>query len=98
MAEVYSRKGQIVEANRLTRANGEAVALWCGGHYLESSDAFKPEEKFAEVNLRTPDGPARASEGDYIVKTPAEEFHVLKEHEFLRTYEPILNPSAFPQN
>lgn len=91
MAEMYQRKGQVVEANRLTKDNGEAVALWCGGRYFESSNAFNSEEKYAEVNLNTPDGPARASEGDYIVKGPAEDFRVFKEHEFLRTYDPILN-------
>lgn len=93
MADLYSRKGQVVEANQLTKTNGEAVAIWCGGHYFESSNALNADEKYAEINLNTPDGPARASEGDYIVKNPAEDFRVFKEHDFLRTYEPILNSS-----
>lgn len=90
MAELYRRKGQLVEANRLTKDNGLAVALWCGGHYFESTSPFASEEKFAEINFRSPEGPARASEGDYIVKTPSEEFRAMNEYEFLRNYEPVI--------
>lgn len=90
MADLYQRKGQLVEANRLTKTNGEAVALWCGGHYFESTSPFASEEKFAEINFTSPEGPARASEGDYIVKNPAEEFRAMSEYEFLRNYEPVI--------
>lgn len=91
MADLYQRKGQVVEANRLDKNNGEAIALWCGGQYFESASPFASEEKYAEINFHSPDGPARASEGDYIVKTPSEEFRSMSEYEFLRNYEPVLN-------
>lgn len=89
MADLYRKKAVTVEANKLTKDNAEAVALWCGGNLVDEFDAITGD-KFVGINIPTLEGVMRASEGDFIIKGVQGEFYPCKPGIFAATYETVV--------
>ncbi len=78
-----------VEAVRLTKENVNQVADWCTGKEVEEIDALEPDIKYVGLNLLTPTGWARASEGDYVVRDNIWGFYVRWPAEFEANFERV---------
>lgn len=77
------------EAIQLTAKNVDSVSFWCGGMKVEEIDPLDPEKKFAALNVETltgENGVSRASEGDYVIRTPEGSFFVMSEYQFNQYY------------
>lgn len=68
MPKHYKLKEDIVEAVQLTAENVKAASFWSGGTEVVEIDPFDDSIRFAALNVETPDGVKRASEGDWIVR------------------------------
>lgn len=89
MVDLYRSKPVIIEANLLTKENAEAIAVWCGGRLVEEANAENPLDKYVGINVPTLNGPARASEGDYVVKGELGDFWPCKPNQFASKYEKV---------
>lgn len=63
----HGSTGAIVEAARLTAENIDDVAMWTGAVVVEEIDPFTRERSRA-LNMPSPDGVVRVSQGQYAVK------------------------------
>lgn len=81
--------GEIIEAAQLTKENVVEITAWCRGVEVVEYDAVNKENAYVGINLMTLAGPTRASEGDYVVKDSVGNFHVLMNHIFEATIEPV---------
>lgn len=90
MGDLYTKKAITIEANRLTKDNAEALAIWCGGRLVEELDAHTPTDKYVGINIPTLEGVMRASEGDYIIKGVKGEFYPCKPDIFHTSYDPAV--------
>lgn len=89
MATRFRRKPVEVEALRLTPDTVQYVTLWCGGFATEEIDPFDSDIRHPAINVPNYKGVMRASDGDYVVKSPWGEFFVMKKQAFDAEYEPI---------
>jgi hypothetical protein len=78
-----------VEAAVLTKENARDLAVMCHGLEVEEQNPFSPDEIYVGINVPTPDGKKRASEGDILVRNYKGEFRVLRPHTFHARYEEI---------
>lgn len=75
-----------VEVVELTPENVKEVAEWCNGQVTTEYDALTPEVKYVAINVPTPWGNRRASEGHYIIKE-SDAFVVLSPQSFHMMYK-----------
>ncbi len=88
--ERYKDLGAIeVEAAQITSDNVKDLTAFCGGLIVEELNPFDTHQTFVGINVPTPDGRRRASEGDYVVRNHNGEFRVFKHGAFLSMYEPV---------
>lgn len=80
----YRKKPVVIEAELLTRRNGEALAEWCGG---EAFDISMMPGFCHHIDISTLEGTMRATPGDYIIKGTQGEFYPCKPQIFEDTYE-----------
>lgn len=61
------KDGQEVEAIVLSPENVDELECWTGGLQIVEHDALDHEKTFVGLNISTPDGMRRASEGDFVI-------------------------------
>lgn len=80
--------GTEVKAIILTSENVSDVAAWCDGFPVEEHDALDYGKIYAGVNVQTPNGKVRLSEGQYLVKGHRGAFFVCGPGSFAHNFEP----------
>lgn len=84
MTRKFRKKPVVIEAKRLTKANCDEVAEWCGAsHYWIGSD----DSQFLGLIVSTLEGEMQAGWGDWIIKGVKGEFYPCKPDIFEATYE-----------
>lgn len=59
-----------VRAEKLTPQNVDVLMHWTSGVKVVEIDPHDSSQTFSGLNIKTPDGWVRASEGDYIARGP----------------------------
>lgn len=77
--------GEQVEAMLLTADLVTVVSVWCSGVPVET---FNPltDQMIPALNVGTPEGPKRASLGDYVLKRKDSTFDVERPNAFRRKF------------
>lgn len=83
----YRKKPVVIEAERLCRENGAAIAAWCGGKWFDLYGRGDRGEDISSVSIKTLEGTMRADLGDWIIKGVKGEFYPCKDDIFTATYE-----------
>ncbi len=78
-----------VQAVKLTQDDVDEIVQWCGGQRVVEHDALDYSSTFIGLNLETPLGYVRASEGDYILMDVDGNFHRRKPNVFGAAYEVV---------
>lgn len=88
----YRLKGAnvLVEAAQVSDDTIREIVRWTGGHQVEERDSISYAAS-AALNLRTPTGMARASNGQWVVKL-GNFFHVIGPGAFELRYEKVEQP------
>lgn len=86
----YKKKigGVIIEAVKLTEDNIDKVANWCGAQVVEEHDALQHDTIFEALNVRTPNGRVRASQGYYVIRV-GRDFFVQNGTSFENMYDKV---------
>ena len=74
---LFRKKPVVVEANRLTKSNSDALAVWCGATTFEDS---------YDILIPTLEGEMRATEGDWIIRGLKGAFYPCKPDIFEASY------------
>ncbi len=84
----YVKKGteRIAYATKLTPGNIKELATWCEGQVVVEQDALNSGTTFVGLNIFTPEGMKRVSQGEYLVKM-GDEFFAAKPGSFENRYE-----------
>src|SRR6478609_8223169 len=85
----YRKKPVEIEAVQFSRANGTAVAKWCGGRHNAEAKASDPTDVYESISIPTLEGVMTASIGDFIIRGVQGEFYPCKPDIFAATYEAV---------
>lgn len=90
----YKKKATelVVDAAQVGSVDINELANWAQAFVVEEKDALT-HEVFEALNVRTPNGMVRASDGMYVVKLNGHIF-VSPRNEFERLYEPYVDPDT----
>lgn len=83
------RSSIIVEACQVNENTVDAIANWAQAQIVEERRADTDESREG-LNIKTPGGKVRASDGMYVVKHNGE-FHVMTGHDFEVRYDAIID-------
>ncbi len=85
----YQKKGTmiVVEALKLGEDNVAEIANWAQAQIVEEKDSLN-HEAFDALNVKTPDGSRRCSQGMYVIKH-GQYFFVGHGTQFESLYEPL---------
>lgn len=89
MEQYVDESGERVTARQVTQDSITVISVWCHAPVVSEQDALTPEVTFQALNVPTPDGPKRASQGDYVVRYPEGYFWVLKAYEFRSRFREV---------
>lgn len=84
----YMGKFVEVEAVQLTKENASEVATWCSGFPVTEIDALDPNKTYVGINVSTPSGPVRVSEGEYVIQDLNGRFLKMSAQDFHDRYTP----------
>lgn len=88
MAEFFhDEDGHRVQAMLLSSELATVISVWCGGVLVEEIDPFDVNQRYPAINVPTPEGPKRASLGDYVIKHEDKTFGVVKPNKFNHSYQ-----------
>ncbi len=84
----YTKKGteRKVYASKLTPGNIKELAGWCEGQVIVEQDALDSSIMFVGLNISTPEGMKRVSQGEYLVQM-GDEFFAAKPGSFEHRFE-----------
>lgn len=89
--EMPPRKYKLVdndfEAMQVTAETADEIEEWTGGRRVEEIDAIDDTRRFVAVNIPTQRGPARASQGDYVIKHSDGSLEKVSERKFHERFE-----------
>lgn len=85
----FRKKPVIIEAQCVTRENGESVAMWCGGKWISLYGRGDMGEDISNISITTLEGVMRADLGDWIICGVKGEFYPCKPDIFEATYETV---------
>lgn len=75
---LFRKRPVVIEANRLTKDNSHALAIWSSAKELDDS---------YDIIIPTLEGDMRATEGDWIIRGLKGEFYPCKPDIFDASYE-----------
>lgn len=84
---IHKKKLLVLEAVKLTEDNVDVIANWTGAQIIEEKDALS-HETFEALNIKTPGGIKRASQGMYVAKFDGH-FFVASAGNFESLYSPF---------
>ena len=99
LVQNYRRKPEPVEAVKLTSANADEVAAWCGGLVVEDQKSSDPTDIAVSVNFPTLSGVVSLRVGELLVKNKSGVFSKATESIFTQVYEidePVTDGSEDP--
>lgn len=85
----YQKNPVEITAFQLTKENAKELTAWCGGRLVEEIDAIHSSERYVGINISTPEGIMRASEGDWLIRGVKGEFYPCKPEIFDLTYTKV---------
>lgn len=83
----YKEREKNVEAIQVTPETVAEAEAWTGGRRVEEIDPNDDKNRFVGLNIPTQRGPARASQGDYVVKHADGNLEKVTEREFQKRFE-----------
>ncbi len=90
MPKHYRLKPSVVEAEKLTKDNADALAEWCGGSVGWKDDMINPSVSYPTITLAGVHGLTMILEGYYLVKLENGKFDRRTQREFEHMYEPVI--------
>ena len=85
----FRKRPVVIEAEQLTRQNGERLAAWSGGRWQSLVGRGDHGEDLSHIVIPTLEGDHRADLGDWIIKGIKGEFYPCKPDVFAATYESV---------
>src|SRR4051794_26433573 len=83
----FQKKPIMIEAQQLTRENGQQLAEWSGGAWVDLYGRGDRGEDISHIRIETLEGTMRAALGDFIIKGVKGEFYPCKPDIFADTYK-----------
>lgn len=89
METYVNDEGTQIQAQQLTGDSLTVISVWCGAQVVREHDALDYDMTFLALTVPTPDGPMRASQGDYVVQHADGSFGVQKAYQFRSEYRKV---------
>lgn len=89
MEQYVNDQGERVTARQLTADSVTVISVWCHAEVVAEHDALDYDMTFQALTVPTPDGPKRASQGDYIVRMSDGSFDVQKAYLFRSKFREV---------
>lgn len=83
----YRKKPVVIDAVRLTEADIDPIAFWCGGEARSEVSPRDHDDVYRYILIPTLEGVMKAEIGDWVVKGVKGEFYPVKNDIFKATYE-----------
>lgn len=84
MDDYVSSNGEKIVAMEVSPEMIGIISFWCNGVTVEEIDPHDVNVRYPALNVGTPEGPKRASLGDYVLKHANGTFDVQKPSAFKR--------------